>query len=99
VPPELDAGHVYHLFPVRVPAGRAAFMAHLEQHGVGSLIHYPVPIPRQEAFAGMGSSACAVTDRVCEEVCSLPLYPQMSDGDVGAVVEVVHAWSGPPRHT
>jgi dTDP-4-amino-4,6-dideoxygalactose transaminase len=47
----------------------------------------------------MGSSACAVTDRVCEEVCSLPLYPQMSEADVDTVVEVVRAWSGPPRQT
>ena len=51
VPDELDAGHVYHLFPV-LSERREAFQAHLNAHGVETLIHYPVPIPRQPALAG-----------------------------------------------
>ena len=50
VPPERDPGHVYHLFPVLTPA-RAAFQAHLAAAGVETLIHYPVPIPRQPAMS------------------------------------------------
>ena len=53
VPPEADAGHVYHLFPVR-SAAREAMQAHLKARGVETLIHYPVPIPRS-AGAPVGS--------------------------------------------
>ncbi|MBE3096992.1 MAG: DegT/DnrJ/EryC1/StrS family aminotransferase, partial [Planctomycetes bacterium] len=48
VPPERDAGHVYHLFPVRAQE-RDRLQAHLSAAGIETLIHYPVPIPRQPA--------------------------------------------------
>ena len=51
VPPEHDAGHVYHLFVVRV-RGRAALQAQLAAGGIDTLVHYPIPIPRQPAMAG-----------------------------------------------
>jgi len=98
VPPELDAGHVYHLFPIRVPANRTAFMAHLQDRGIGSLIHYPIPISRQDAFAG-GSGTCPNAELICAQVCSLPLYPQMSDADVDAVIAAVLDWDGRARRT
>ena len=50
VPPEMDAGHVYHLFPV-LAGDRDALQRHLRAHGVETLVHYPVPIPRQPALA------------------------------------------------
>ncbi|MDO8678789.1 MAG: DegT/DnrJ/EryC1/StrS family aminotransferase, partial [Acidobacteriota bacterium] len=49
VPREFDAGHVYHLFPVLTPH-RDAFMAHMSERGIETLIHYPVPIPQQPAL-------------------------------------------------
>ena len=76
VPPELDAGHVYHLFPVR-SAARTAMQAHLRDAGVETLIHYPVPIPRQPALAAAAPADCPVADRVCAEIFSLPLYPSL----------------------
>jgi dTDP-4-amino-4,6-dideoxygalactose transaminase len=91
VPPECDPGHVYHLFVVRA-ADRASFQAHLTARGVGTLIHYPVPIPRQPAFAGV-ASPCPVADQICDEICSLPLHPQLSDEDADRVVEAIRSWS------
>ena len=99
VPPELDAGHVYHLFPVRVTSNRSAFMAHLEERGIGSLIHFPIPISQQDAFLGSGRGACPNAELVCGQVCSLPLYPQMSDADVDAVIAAVLDWDGHARQT
>jgi dTDP-3-amino-3,4,6-trideoxy-alpha-D-glucose transaminase len=93
VPPELEPGHVYHLFPVRVPNDRAGFMAHLATRGIGTLIHYPIPLHRQEALAMRAQRACPVADRVTSEICSLPLNPDMSDADVDLVVAEVDAWS------
>jgi dTDP-4-amino-4,6-dideoxygalactose transaminase len=91
VPGEHDAGHVYHLFPVRTP-DRDAFMAHLAALGIGSLIHYPIPIPRQQALASAPASSCPVADRVCGEICSLPLHPHLSNDDADRVVEAARTW-------
>jgi dTDP-3-amino-3,4,6-trideoxy-alpha-D-glucose transaminase len=93
VPPELDPGHVYHLFPVRVPTDRSGFRAHLAARGIGTLIHYPTPLHRQEALAMRAQRACPVAERVTSEICSLPLNPDMSDADVDLVVAEVDAWS------
>jgi dTDP-4-amino-4,6-dideoxygalactose transaminase len=91
VPPECDPGHVYHLFPVRT-ADRDALREHLETEGIGTLVHYPVPLPLQPAFADSPLSACPVAGRLCEEVCSLPLHPQLTDEDVDRVAAAVQAW-------
>jgi dTDP-3-amino-3,4,6-trideoxy-alpha-D-glucose transaminase len=91
VPREHDPGHVYHLFPVRVD-GRDEFQAHLASRGIGTLVHFPVPIPRQPAFSHLAPAACPTADRVCAEICSLPLHPALSDEDVDLVTDAVHAW-------
>jgi len=93
VPPECDPGHVYHLFAVRVME-RAAFQAHLTARGIGTLVHYPIPIPRQAALAQAPASHCPVADRVCDEICSLPLHPALTDADADAVAAAVHEWRG-----
>jgi dTDP-4-amino-4,6-dideoxygalactose transaminase len=89
VPPELDAGHVYHLFPVRTPH-RDAMQAHLREQGIETLIHFPVPIPKQPAMDDMPPSSCPIADRVCDEVFSLPLHPGLAAGDVDRVAASVH---------
>jgi dTDP-3-amino-3,4,6-trideoxy-alpha-D-glucose transaminase len=94
VPREFDAGHVYHLFPVLTPHREAA-QAHVASRGVETLVHYPVPIPRQPALASTNPQQCAVADRVCAEVLSLPMYPALTDADVAAVVSAVNSFSVP----
>jgi dTDP-4-amino-4,6-dideoxygalactose transaminase len=91
VPPEMDAGHVYHLFPI-LSDRRAALQAHLSRAGVETLIHYPVPIPRQPALAAEHPAPCPIADRVCDQVLSLPLYPSLSESDVSAVAAAVQAF-------
>lgn len=85
VPPEHDPGHVYHLFVVRV-RDRAALQAHLTSSGIETLVHYPVPIPRQPAMAGVNPQDCPVAARACDEVLSLPLHPGLTDHEVTEVV-------------
>ena len=84
VPPELDSGHVYHLFPVLSPH-RGALQAKLRSSGIETLIHYPVPLPQQPALATETPADCPVANRVCEEVFSLPLYPAMPAGTIDRV--------------
>ena len=92
--PEKDAGHVYHLFVVRARE-RGELQARLAADGIETLIHYPIPIPRQPALADTRPADCPVADRACEEVLSLPLHPGLSDEDADAVAaSVVKKGSG-----
>jgi dTDP-4-amino-4,6-dideoxygalactose transaminase len=92
VPPLCDDGHVYHLFPVLTPE-RERFQAHLKAAGVETLVHYPVPIPRQPALATEDPAECPIANRVCDEVVSLPLHPQLTDDAVDHVVEAVRTFA------
>jgi dTDP-4-amino-4,6-dideoxygalactose transaminase len=93
VPPECDPGHVYHLFPI-LARDREAFQAHLAAQGIGTLVHYPVPLPRQTAFGSAAPAVCPIADRVCAEVCSLPLHPRLSDADADEVAAAVQSYRG-----
>jgi dTDP-3-amino-3,4,6-trideoxy-alpha-D-glucose transaminase len=88
---ERDAGHVYHLFPVR-SAARDALQAHLAAAGIDTLIHYPVPLGEQRAFAGCPAGPCPEAARGAREVLSLPLHPRLSDGDIARVASAVTAF-------
>jgi len=94
VPRQFDAGHVYHLFPVLTPH-REAFQAHCRLHGVETLIHYPVPIPRQPALASANPAMCPAADRVCTEVVSLPMYPALSADQLAAVTRAFSSFTPP----
>lgn len=93
VPPELDAGHVYHLFVVRTPA-RDAFQAHLRQAGVETLVHYPIAIPSQQALASESPATCPEAERAADEVCSLPLYPSLTHDALAHVAQAVRSFPG-----
>jgi dTDP-4-amino-4,6-dideoxygalactose transaminase len=76
--------HVYHLYVVRVP-NRGQVQARLREKGIGTGIHYPVPVHRQPAYEGrvaLGPSRCAETERASGEILSLPLYPELTDEQV-----------------
>ena len=88
---EDDPGHVYHLFVVRSDA-RDALQAHLGQRGVETLIHYPVPIPKQPALAAARPADCPLASQACREILSLPLHPAMHDEEVDAVAAAVNAF-------
>lgn len=91
VPAEQDTGHVYHLFVVR-SATRSALQAHLAAGGVETLIHYPVPVPRQPALAPADPVDCPVADRACDEVLSLPLHPGLRDDEIDRIAAAVNAF-------
>jgi dTDP-4-amino-4,6-dideoxygalactose transaminase len=94
VPAECDGGHVYHLFVVGHER-RNELQAHLLTRGIETLIHYPVPIPRQPALAALEPAECAVATRTCEGILSLPLHPALRDDDVDEVAAAVHAFEPP----
>lgn len=96
LPAEADwARSNYHLFVIRTP-DRDALRAHLTAQGIGTQLHYPVPLHRQEAFAGLGLAEGALpeAERACREVISLPMYPELPLDSVERVAEAVRAFFG-----
>jgi dTDP-4-amino-4,6-dideoxygalactose transaminase len=87
------ATHVYHLYVIRVPQ-RDALQAHLREKGIGAAIHYPVPIHLQPFYAGDGfrRGQFPVTEQVCDEVLSLPMFPEMTEEQVRYVASEVIAF-------
>ncbi len=70
---------------------RDQMMDQVRARGVETLIHYPVPISRQPALAGMEPAECPVADRICREVFSLPLYPSLPSSAIDEVVSALQA--------
>jgi dTDP-4-amino-4,6-dideoxygalactose transaminase len=83
--------HAWHLFVV-LADDREAFRERLRAHGVETLVHYPLPIHRQSAYAQLdGRVPLSVSERLCERVVSLPLYPELTDAEAEQVVGAVRA--------
>ena len=88
VPPEFDPGHVYHLFAVQ-SGNRAALQEHLARRGITTHVHYPIPIPRQPAFAESTAEPCPLAAAACDTLLSLPLYPGLDDADLEQVARAI----------
>src|SRR5205085_5180191 len=78
--------HCWHLFVVLAP-DREAFRARLRERGVETLVHYPEPIHLQPAYAHLPRVEVPVSERLCRQVVSLPLYPELRDDEAEQVVE------------
>ena len=83
--------HVWHLFVVRV-ANRESFVNYLHGQGVGTLIHYPVPPNKQEGYPGLRRFKLPLTEKIHNEVVSLPLSPVMNNKEVEVVTEAVNSY-------
>jgi dTDP-4-amino-4,6-dideoxygalactose transaminase len=85
------SGHVFHQYVVRA-ADRDGLRERLKKAGIGTNIHYPVPVHLQPAYAGRvahGPAGLRETERAAEDVLSLPMYPQLTDAEVEEVVAAV----------
>lgn len=84
------AASAWHLYSVRHPR-RDELKKHLEANGVGSAIHYPMPLHLQKAYANLGYKPgdFPVAEKAAREVLSLPIYPEMTDKQVQRVTDVV----------
>ena len=91
-----DAEHVFHQYVLRSPH-RSDYMARLKADGVGTGIHYPVPVHQQSAYEGrvaLGPAGCAETARAAQEVFSLPMYPELADEQVERVCTALRGLAG-----
>jgi dTDP-4-amino-4,6-dideoxygalactose transaminase len=86
--------HVYHLYVIRHPQ-RDALMSYLHERGIGTAIHYPVPIHLQPAYRGRLGDVGSLpeTERAAREIVSLPMYPELSEDDVRTVAQTIRAFA------
>ena len=99
-PPQVPAGceHTYYLYTVRIPSSgkdpaerRNRVARHLAERGIASAVFYPIPLHLQPLYAPLGGQPgdLPVAERAAHEVLSLPLYPEMTAGQVDRVAAAV----------
>jgi dTDP-4-amino-4,6-dideoxygalactose transaminase len=88
------ARHVYHLFVVRTPR-RDALAAFLKERGIQTGIHYPVPTHRQPALERFAPSALPWTERLVEEILTLPLSAGHTEAEIDRVIAAVREFFDP----
>ena len=92
--------HVYHLFVVRVPGGRRdSLREHLEGQGIASMVHYPLPVHRQPACKSKVKIPVKLseTEKICGEILSLPMFPEITEEEVKKVSRAVQKFYGKKR--
>jgi len=88
--------HVFHQYVLRCD-DRAAVQGFLRGRGIATNVHYPVPVHLQPAYRGrvaLGPAGCAETARAAGQVLSLPMFPELTDAQVGAVSAALRAFPG-----
>jgi dTDP-4-amino-4,6-dideoxygalactose transaminase len=85
-----EATHVYHLYVIRTTR-RDELQIYLREQGIGAAIHYPVPIHLQPFYSedGFRKGQFPVTERVCDEILSLPMFPEMTTDQIEYVAQKV----------
>lgn len=87
--PEHEMQHVWHLFVIRCE-NRDALQEYLTQKGIGTIIHYPIPPHRQEAYKHWNNLSFPVTEKIHREVLSLPISPVMGEEEVENVIATIN---------
>ena len=91
--PEDESEHVFHIYPVMVE-DRADFVNYLQENGIGTNVHYPIPIMHQKAYAAYCKTAYAypVTNRICAREVSIPLYPGLTDEQIEWMIRCINKY-------
>lgn len=81
--------HVYHLYVIQ-SRQRNALQQHLSRRKIHTQIHYPVPVHKQKAYQHLGYEVhLPVTERICNEILSLPMHPWLSEMDIQTIVDAL----------
>ncbi len=86
--------HVYHQYTLRVPRVRDRLIEHLNAHGVGNRVYYPVPIHRTPLYMreGYGTARCPEAERAAREVVSIPVHPGLDDAALDRVIRAIRSF-------
>ncbi|WP_292465957.1 DegT/DnrJ/EryC1/StrS family aminotransferase [Methanolobus sp.] len=87
-------GHVFHQYTVRTTR-RDDLAAYLNDKGIGTGIHYPIPIHRQPYYQDLGyTDSMPISEKASREVLSLPVHPQLAEEDINHIISSIKEWSG-----
>jgi len=88
-----DSEHVFHLFVVKAD-NREKFRKHIESAGIGTAIHYPVPLHLQPAYARLGYNKgdFPVAENVMGQIVSLPLFPELSGKEIDYIIDTINSY-------
>jgi len=91
---------VYHLYVIRT-YDREGMMNHLKKAGIGTGIHYPIPLHLQKAYASLNYSRgdFPVAERVAAEMVSLPMFPQLTSDQQARVADEILAFTSKTART
>lgn len=87
------ASPVHHLLVVRAER-RDELQRFLGERGIGSAVHYPVPLHRQPAFGGEDAEALEVAEQASREVLALPMFPELENAEVEEVCDAIRSFYG-----
>lgn len=87
-----EKSHVWHIFAVRVE-NREHFQKYLSDKGIQTLIHYPIPPHKQEAYKEWNNLSFPITEKIHREIISLPISPVMTDEDMQKVIDAVNSYN------
>lgn len=85
-------GHVFHLFVIQVEE-RSKFVEHLEAREIQTVIHYPLPPHKQDAYSELAKLKLPITEALHDKVVSLPIWPNMPKEQIDFVVDAVNEYS------
>lgn len=88
---ETDTQHVWHLFVIRTQH-REQLQKHLAEHGVQTLIHYPIPPHKQQAYQEWNNFSLPISEQIHAEVLSLPIGPTLSIDEAKQVVQLCNGF-------
>ena len=86
-----EDSHVWHIFAVRTKE-RDKFQKYLEENGIQTIIHYPTPPHKQDAYKEWANLSYPITEEIHRTIISLPMSPVMTDTEVKKVVEVINKY-------
>lgn len=87
-----DENHVFHLFVVQTPQ-REDLQRYLIENGIQTVIHYPIPPHKQQAYIKWNNDSFPITERIHQQVISLPMDPTMSNDDVEKIINVINSYA------
>jgi len=89
---DFSDNHVFHLFVIRT-FKRSELQDYLKQNGIETILHYPVPPHKQKAFKNWNHLSFPITEKIHNEVLSLPISPIMTADEVDFVIQKLNAWT------
>ena len=89
--PSQPKEHVYHLFVIRT-SKRDKLQKYLTENEIQTLIHYPTPPHKQKAYKYYNHLSFPITEKIHDEVLSLPISPVMEEGEVKKVIEILNSF-------